>query len=433
MGVLDLGFGSTLLKELAKTHKHISEKIYERDLLKTLEFFYWLLSILVMCILILMSNWISTNWLKIIELKPKDLSNILILMAISLGVQFPFSLYSSGLSGLQKQFNLNIIILIGNLFRHIIGVAMIIFFNNLVAFFIAQIFISIIITLTARVKLWKSLHSNYRPKINFKILTSVFKFSVGMALTTFVSVIMANADRVILSKMTIITNLGIYSLAFTATGLLQLVVQPFYRTYYPIYSEIVSVGNHIQIQREYFESTKIFSIFFFPISISALFFAPQIFYLWLGEVNPQMVLVFRFLILGLTFSGLSWLPVAFQQANEWSSLHFKIISIALIVGIPLSIIAINKFGVIGATLLCLLNGILDFTVGLWIMHKRLLIGKYFLWIKNSIATQFLVAFIILFICKFFMPIISSKFLIFLYISLSGVIALLLNIFLSRKF
>ena len=53
MGVLDLGFGSTLLKELAKTHKHISEKIYERDLLKTLEFFYWLLSILVMCILIL--------------------------------------------------------------------------------------------------------------------------------------------------------------------------------------------------------------------------------------------------------------------------------------------------------------------------------------------------------------------------------------------
>jgi O-antigen/teichoic acid export membrane protein len=431
MGVLDLGFGATLVKELAKTHKLVSEKIYERDLLKTLEFFYWLLSIVIMFVLILISSWISNHWLKIEKLHPKDVSNVLVLMAVSLGLQFPFSLYSNGLSGLQKQFKLNIIIIIGNLLRHTVGVTMIFVFNDLAAFFIAQIIISLVITASSGIMLWKNLPSTYSPKVNLKILSSVSKFSFGMALTTIVSVIMANADRIILSKMTVLSDLGLYAIAFTATGLLQLVIQPFYRTYYPVYSEVVSNGNESQIQNEYFESTKLFSTFFFPISLSAIFFAPQLFHLWLGVVNPQTVLIFRLLIVGITFSGLTWLPVAFQQANGWATLHFSIITISLVIGIPVSIFCIHKFGVVGATSLWLIHGFLDFTVCVWLMHQRFLIGKYFLWLKESVLFQFLVSFTLLFIFNLIMPQINNNFFTFLYIAISGLFALSINLLLRK--
>ena len=426
MGVLDLGFGATLLKELAKTHKEISEKVYERDLLKTLEFFYWLLSILIMCLLLLTSSWISSHWLKSETLNPSDVSDTLLLMAFSLGVQFPFSLYSNGLSGLQKQFKLNIVIIIGNLLRHLVGVAMILLFNDLKVFFIAQIMISFVITATAGLMLWKNIPSTYKPKINFKILSGISKFSLGMALTTIVSVIMANADRIILSKMVVLSDLGIYALAFTATGLLQLVIQPFYRTYFPVYAEIVSNGNDEIVQKEYFESTKFFSIFFFPISLSAIFFAPELFHLWLGAVNPQTVLIFRLLIVGITLSGLTWLPVAFQQANGWATLHFIMIAISLVIGIPISIIAINKFGPVGATSIWLLHGFLDFTICIWLMHRRFLIGKYFLWLRESVVIQFLISFLVLALCVMVMPVFSNKMMIFFYVFISGLMALSMN-------
>ena len=133
--VVDLGFGATLVKELAKSQKLVSEKEYEKDLLKTLEFFYWILSLLIIGILFFISPWISTNWLKIEKLNSKDVSLILILMSFSLGFQFPFSLYSNGLLGLNKQFTLNIIIILGNILRHLIGVFIVLKYNNLIYFF----------------------------------------------------------------------------------------------------------------------------------------------------------------------------------------------------------------------------------------------------------------------------------------------------------
>jgi O-antigen/teichoic acid export membrane protein len=380
--------------------------------------------------LFFISPWISTNWLKIEKLNSKDVSLILILMSFSLGFQFPFSLYSNGLLGLNKQFTLNIIIILGNILRHLIGVFIVLKYNNLIYFFSAQALLSIGLTLISRALLWGNLQSNYSPKINFLILSKVLNFSLGMALTTIVSVIMANADRIILSKMVLLSEVGIYSIAFTATGLLQLIIQPFYRTFYPLYSESVVSKTDAEIHKQYFDSTKLFSILFFPISLSAFFFAPHLFEFWLGKENEQTILIFRLLIIGITLSGLTWLPVAFQQANGWSTLHFKIISLALIIGIPVSIIMIKAFGSVGASTLWLIHGVLDFTVCIWLMHKKLLVGKYLSWLKNSIIFEFIISFVVTYLFYLLMPQFQNLYNKVLYIIFSGSMSLLLTFFFS---
>ena len=57
-----------------------------------------------------------------------------------------------------------------------------------------------------------------------------------------------------------------------------------------------------------------------------------------------------------------WLPSAFQQANNWTRLHFNMILFALISGIPLMIFATAKFGVIGGTVIWVIHGISELTL-----------------------------------------------------------------------
>lgn len=109
------------------------------------------------------------------------------------------------------------------------------------------------------------------------------------------------------------------------------------------------------------------------------FFANDVLSLWLNKVDINLVNTFRLLILGMLLSGLGWLPAAFQQAIGWPNLHVKMMILSLIFGIPITIISINFYGVLGATFIWFIHGITDITLGIYIMHKRVLNGRLKKW------------------------------------------------------
>jgi len=94
------------------------------------------------------------------------------------------------------------------------------------------------------------------------------------------------------------------------------------------------------------------------------------------------VSVFRWLLLGMSGAGLMWLPAAFQQAHGWTRLHAGMIIGALGIGVPCLWWAINKWGTVGATTVWVLHGMSDATLGLWLMHQRLLPGEIMTWYRT---------------------------------------------------
>jgi len=95
-----------------------------------------------------------------------------------------------------------------------------------------------------------------------------------------------------------------------------------------------------------------------------------------------MIAVFRWLLIGITTSGLMWLPAAYQQAHGWTRLHVVMMLSALLLGAPLMVWAIRSYGAVGATAVWVLHGVSDITIGLWFMHRRLLIGQLLDWYRS---------------------------------------------------
>jgi O-antigen/teichoic acid export membrane protein len=203
-----------------------------------------------------------------------------------------------------------------------------------------------------------------------------------MALSAAAAVLLANADRLALSIMMPAAELGKYAVAFTATGLLQMGIQPFYRAFYPRYSELVARGDSRRLRLEYLRSCRLLAVIIIPLGIIGWTFAPEIFRAWLGKGEETIVSAFRWLLIGITCSGLMWLPAAFQQAHGWTRLHVAMIAGALVLGAPVMVWAILAFGTVGATALWVLHGVSDLILGLPLMHRRLLVGDLFYWYRS---------------------------------------------------
>lgn len=393
VGLLDMGIGASLTKGMASAPPGSAGAAVRRDLLRTLELLYWGIAAALMLVLVVASGWIAHRWLNADALPADRLSTAMLLLAVCLGLQFPGALYQNGLAGLQAHAHLNVMQIAGNTLRYGAGAAVLLWRADIVWFFAVQVGVAAAQTLATRALLWHLLSEPgaAAPAFRRAVLAQVRGFSTGMALTALCAVLLASADRVVLSRMVGTEALGQYAVAFAGSGLLQLGIQPFYRTFFPRYAELVARADAEGLVREYFHSCRMMSMLLVPLGLAGFVFAPELLHAWLGRHDETIVTTFRLLILGITCSGLCWLPAAFQQANGWTGLHTRMMAGSVVLGVPLIVLAVPGFGIAGATAVWLLHGFSDITLGLWLMHRRLLKGELSRWYRSVLGPPLLAA------------------------------------------
>jgi O-antigen/teichoic acid export membrane protein len=425
LGLLDMGMGATVIREFADSRQGRNVHEFKRDLLRTLEFFYWAIAAVLVLVLVMSAGWFSDHWLKSNTLPNIYIGNALRIMAITLGLQFPCVLYTNGLAGLQEHGRMNALQIMGNGLRYGCGVAVLFWRADLVWFFIVQALVAAIQTFTTRWVVWGMISEvAARPPIfRMEMIQRLWRFSMGMALSAVAAVLLANADRIALSKLVPTAELGKYAVAFTATGLLQMGIQPFYRTFFPRYSELVSSGDTKRLRDEYFQSCRFLAVIIIPSGIIGWIFAPHVFYAWLGKYDKTIIDVFRWLLIGIACSGLMWLPAAFQQAHGWTRLHVAMMVGALVLGAPIMVWAIKTYGTVGATAVWVLHGISDITLGLWLMHRRLLIGELLGWYLSVLLPPLLVSLALVGLSWWLMPHGLNKWINLCWIGATGLIVI----------
>ncbi len=391
MSLFDLGIGATLLREFADSKGQQDRDGRRRDILRTLEYIYWPLAAFLTIVILFSSGWIANDWLKLHVLSVDQVTSAIKWMALALGLQFPCALYSSGLAGLQSQVRMNFLQMVGNSLRYGGGVAILFWRADPVWFFFVQAFVAGAQTSATRAVLWRMINGvgNKHPVFRLAVLQGVWRFSAGMALTMMAGVLLANVDRLFLSKLMPAEELGKYTLALTATGLLQLSIQPFYRAYFPRFAELFAMGDVVRLREEYYQGCRLMAAIIIPCAMIGWAFAPEIFMTWIGRVDKTIVDVFRWLLLGIACAGLMWLPAAFQQAHGWTRLHAAMIAGVLLLGVLSLFWTIKYWGAAGATAVWVLHGLSDVTLGLWLMHKRLLSGEFLLWYRTVVLPPLL--------------------------------------------
>jgi O-antigen/teichoic acid export membrane protein len=405
LSLFDFGFGATIVREFADSSNTPEADQRRADLLHTFERIYWALAFVIGLVLFAAAGWLSTDWLHLKVFPPRQVATAIRFMALSLALQFPSAVYAGGLSGLQAQGRLNALQMAGNTGRYIGGVAILFWRPDPVWFFAVQAVVAGAQTLAMRMALVTMLAPAARHAASFRqtFVGSLWRYSAGMAFTSVGGMLLGNIDRMVVSRVLPAEELGKYSLAFTATGLIQMGIQPFYRAYFPRFSELHATGDREGLMREYYRGCRAVAAMVIPIALIGWVFAPQLFAVWIGHADPVVVRTFRWLVVAIGCTGLMWLPAALQQAQGWTSLHGTMILAAVVVGGPLMFWTIPTFGTAGAAIVWVIHGVSGVTVELWLMHRRLLRGELGAWYRAVIFRPLAVAILAVAISAAFMP------------------------------
>ena len=279
MAVLDLGLSTTLNRELAKYRSEDRNPADVRNLTFSLECIYWSMGLLICLLVISLSGLIADHWIKVEHLPGSTVRQSVMLMGAVVAFQWPISLYSGGLTGLEKQILNNGITIVMTTIRAVGVIVIFKYFSaTLQTFFTWQAAISLLYVVIMRWSLWKVMPSYHlKPVFSKKQIKIIWRFAAGMTIISLVTFFLAQIDKIVLSKILPLSQFGYYTLAFTIATSITLVVSPVSITFFPRFISIVTSGQQQELTRLYHQSCKLIAIFIFPICFVLIFFAPGYF------------------------------------------------------------------------------------------------------------------------------------------------------------
>jgi O-antigen/teichoic acid export membrane protein len=393
--VMDLGLATTLNREIAR-YSALPEKSQDMcDLVRTLEVVYWGLAICIGVLVFLLSPFIAERWVKADTLSVGVIESSVLLMGVVLIFQWPLGFYAGGLLGLQRQVLCNVLNMSWYTLRFAGGVlALWLFSPTVVVFFEWQVIVSIVSTTLMGLALWRSLPAEREPaRFRIDMLRSIWHFALGMSGISAITLLLTQLDKIILSKMLSLESFGYYTLAWTVANSISIVTGSIHTVMFPVFSRKAAVSDTEGLKQFYHFGCQLMSVLIFPAAILAVLFAQEILIIWTQDpvtVANTSILV-GLLIIGTTLNGLMNLPYALQLAYGWTRLAFYTNVIAVILLIPLLIVATANYGAIGAALLWIVLNSGYVLIQIQIMHRRLLKGEQWRWYFEDVGLPLVAA------------------------------------------
>jgi O-antigen/teichoic acid export membrane protein len=388
LSLLDLGLSTTLNRELACRFANGNGQEV-RDLVRTIEWIYWSIAIVIAVGIGVLAPWIAESWVNVKVLPVQSVQHAIVLMGLVVAAQWPFSLYAGGLMGLQKQVLFNAI----RAFMVTIqagGAVLVLWLisQSIEAYFMWQIGIVGIQTVLTGYFLRSSLPKSAKAAtFNRDLLRQCWRFAVGMTGISAVAITLTQTDKIILSKLLSLEQFGYYMLAFTLGSALIFLVAPFSAALFPKMSELAAAGNTEELSRLYHKGCQAVSLFVFPAGTLIALFPQEILMLWTR--NPRIVentyLLLSLVVVGCLLNAVVTLPYMLQLAHGWTSLAFYQNIIAIIIMIPLLFLLIPYLGAVGGAIVWVLVNLGYVIFLIPIMHHRILCSDKWHWYIIDIA------------------------------------------------
>jgi O-antigen/teichoic acid export membrane protein len=233
--------------------------------------------------------------------------------------------------------------------------------------------------------LWRSLPaSRQRARFDLRQIRNVWRFSAGMSGIAFSAIVITQADKVILSKMLTLEMFGYYMLACAVANGLCLMVNPVFNTIFPRFSALVAAGDEDALKKLYRSSTQLMTVIVLPCAVFIAFFSREILLLWTKNVSAadNAALIVSVMVIGTAVNSLMHLPYALQIASGWTRIGLKINAVLIAVMIPAVLFMTARFGALGAAVVWAALNVSYMSVGVWLTHRRLLIGETRAWFFN---------------------------------------------------
>jgi O-antigen/teichoic acid export membrane protein len=386
---LDMGLSSTLTRELARLSALAGKQQEIRNLVRSMEMVYWCVAIFIGLVIMAISSFIAHHWVNAGQLSPQTIEQALVIMGFAMALQWPNSLYSGGLEGIQRQVLLNAINIGMSTLRGV-GAVLVLWLiaPTIQAFFLWQSFISIINTFVLAFFLWHRLPlAEKRATFQKQLLKGIWRFAAGLSGISILSVILAQLDKIILSRMLTLEMFGYYTLAWVVAISLYRVIAPVYSALYPRFTQLVYLDDQAGLKQLYHKSCQFMSVLILPVTVVVALFSYEVILIW--TQNPLTAEKSHFLvsilIFGMALSGLMNIPLGLQLAHGWTKLRLYGNLISVILLVPLIIYMATHYGALGgASVWVILNGGYVL-ISIYFMHRRLLPYEKWRWYWQDVG------------------------------------------------
>lgn len=405
---LDMGLSATLTRELARVTVQTSYR--SRTILRTIEVIYLPFAIVIVAFVWGMSNWFSENWLETVSLTPAIVAYSLSLLGLSAALQWPSSLYIAGLTGLQRQVLVNAIRIIISTVSAIGCLLVLMRWPDITTYLYWQIATSTVTSFAFCIALYLVLPKTKKTaRFSFREWRHFRGFAGGVFGITLLSLVLTQADRLILSSLLNLKEFGYYALAASLAAVVYRVAMPLFLAYGPRFAQMFALGDNAALSSQYHLACQWMAVMIGPVAAVSIFFGHDIVLLWSRdlELTLNVAPIFSILVAAWSLHALMNLPYALQLAAGWTSLSLWINFIAIIVVLPLFFIFGYYGEGVGTALAWLCLTILYVFLGLPLMHKKLLKGEFHLWVFSDVGPVIISNMVAAFICKFIFGPLSS--------------------------
>lgn len=393
--LLDMGMAPTLSREMARFGggSHSVQSI--RDLLRSIEIIALIIAGLIALGIWAASRWLATDWLRAEQLPVTVVARAFAIMGIVTALRFIENIYRSSIIGLQKQVLLNVVTATMATFRGLGALGVLAWVSPTIeAFFIWQGLISVIIVLLLGVVVYRTLPAAAESaRFSFTALMGIWRFAVGMMTITFLTLLLTQADKILLSRLLTLEAFGYYALATLVANVLLRLVGPITQAFYPRLTELVSRDDESALVSTYHRGAQLITVLAGSAAVILVFFGEVVLGLWTGDIalaqrlTPLVVL----LALGTLLNALMHMPYQLQLAHGWPGLTVRINTAAVLVLVPAILWITPRYGAIGAAAVWLVLNAGYVTIGIYLMHRRLIPREKWRWYAQDVAAPLLPA------------------------------------------
>ncbi|MBO9518971.1 MAG: oligosaccharide flippase family protein [Porphyrobacter sp.] len=353
--IVDMGISNAFAREMARETQR--EKL--ADLLRSLESVYLGIVLVVTIVAVLASGPIADHWLNASNLGHDQVRWSVALMLIAAVLQVMMSLYIGALLGSNRHVEAAKYQIGFGLVRS--GVVLVpLYFQPVVELVFAwQLGASLIGLLLLRKAVWGTIRPHSPPHFSSEALHGIRGFAGGMFGIALISAINTQSDRLVVSKIFSLDELGSYSLAALIGQIPSMLALPLAVTVLPRLTGHVTQGQSDELTTLYMRYSFMVSFVAFSAALGVIVGAPHLLTLLKGSApSDELVMVARVLAGGAVLLAAQFMPYHLAIASGHTRTSLILGSLSAIF-MPMAMFAsATHLGLVGVALPWLvMNGI----------------------------------------------------------------------------
>jgi lipopolysaccharide exporter len=208
----------------------------------------------------------------------------------------------------------------------------------------------------------------HRPRFSLERSREIFAFSGWMSLTTMVTTLSMETDKIIVGRLLGITDAGLYFMT-QRVGVLPTreLISPLQRILFPSFSEIAA--DRARLRRMVVESLNVLGSLSLPAGCGFALVADDVVPLALGEQWLSIVPLLSVPFLGVRATVSMTLPAVMALGE--TRLLFKVSFAYALVHVPVFVAGTWLFGLMGAIASIVAAGVLYIALSVWLLERTL--------------------------------------------------------------